>query len=84
MGSSPERERERKSKAIPVTGRGGLQVSEMSGIPHFLGNWLTDGRKVLSLLSRSCLPKEKIPGTHFYLSLSLSQSHSAAGIIRRI
>jgi hypothetical protein len=33
-------------KAIPVTGRGGPQGCEMSRLPHFLGNRLTDGGKV--------------------------------------
>jgi hypothetical protein len=32
-----------KSKAIPVTGRGGLQGCEMLKIPHFLENWNIDG-----------------------------------------
>jgi hypothetical protein len=30
------------SKAIPVTGRGGLKVCEISSIPHCLRNQLTD------------------------------------------
>jgi hypothetical protein len=45
-----------KYKAIPVTGRGGLQGCEMLGIPHcLLHSRLTDGGKVFSLshLSRS-------------------------------
>jgi hypothetical protein len=32
-----------KCKAIPVRGRGSLQGCEMSMIPHFLDNLLTDG-----------------------------------------
>jgi hypothetical protein len=34
----------KKSKAIPVTGRGGPQGCETSRIPHFLDNRLTDGQ----------------------------------------
>jgi hypothetical protein len=37
-----------KKKAIPVTGRGGLQACEMLRIPHCLDNRLTDGGKVVS------------------------------------
>jgi hypothetical protein len=35
-----------KSKAIPVTGRGGLEGCKMLRIPHCLDNRLTDGIKV--------------------------------------
>jgi hypothetical protein len=41
-----------KSKAIPVTGRGGPQGSETSRLPHFLDNRLTDGGEVVSLMRR--------------------------------
>jgi hypothetical protein len=37
------------SKAIPVTGLGGLQGCEMLKIPHCLDNRLTDGGKFVSL-----------------------------------
>jgi hypothetical protein len=37
-----------KSKAIPITGRGGLQGCEMLRIPHCLDSRLTDGDKVVS------------------------------------
>jgi hypothetical protein len=37
-----------KSKAIHVTGRGGLQSCEMLRISHCLDNWLTDGGKTVS------------------------------------
>jgi hypothetical protein len=36
----------KKSKVIPVTGRGGLKGCEMLRLPHFLGNRLTDGSDV--------------------------------------
>jgi hypothetical protein len=36
-----------KSKAIPLTGRGGLQGCEMLGIQHCLDNRLIDGSKVV-------------------------------------
>jgi hypothetical protein len=35
--------KKKKGKAIPVTDRGGPQGCERSRLPHFLGNWLTDG-----------------------------------------
>jgi hypothetical protein len=37
-----------KSKAIPVTGRGGPCGCETSRLAHFLDNLLTDGGKVVS------------------------------------
>jgi hypothetical protein len=41
-----------KSKAIPVTGRGGPQGCETLRLPHFLDNRLTDGGEVVSLKRR--------------------------------
>jgi hypothetical protein len=38
-----------KSKAFPVTGRGGPWGCETSRLPYFLYNRLTDGGKVFSL-----------------------------------
>jgi hypothetical protein len=38
-----------KRKAIPVTGRKGPHNSEVSRLPHFLDNRLTDGGEVVSL-----------------------------------
>jgi hypothetical protein len=40
--------RKSKSKAIPVTGCGGLWDCEMLRIPHCLDNRLIDGGKVVS------------------------------------
>jgi hypothetical protein len=40
------------SKAISVTGRGGLQSCEMSRISHFLDSWLTYDGEVVSLIHR--------------------------------
>jgi hypothetical protein len=37
-----------KGKAIPVTGREGPEGCEMSRLPHFLDNRLTDGGEVVS------------------------------------
>jgi hypothetical protein len=37
-----------KVKAIPVTGRGGLQGCEILRIPHCLDNMVIDGGKVVS------------------------------------
>jgi hypothetical protein len=42
----------KKSKAIPVTGREGLQGCETLRVPHYLGNRLKDGGKVVSLTRR--------------------------------
>jgi hypothetical protein len=40
-----------KGKAIPVTGHRGPQGCEMSRIPDFLDNWLTDGSEVVNFMS---------------------------------
>jgi hypothetical protein len=66
-----------KGKAIPVTGRGGLQVCESSKIPHFLANLLTDGAEVVSLTRRAPFIQED-----FCMRLSPPQGHSAAGRIK--
>jgi hypothetical protein len=59
-----------KSKAIPETGRGGLQGCEMLRIPHCLENRLTDGGKFVSLKQRPRSTPQKHyffhSGTHFY------------------
>jgi hypothetical protein len=52
----------KKGKAIPVTGRGGLQGCEMLRIPHCLGNRLTDGGKYVSLTH----PPHFTPQKHYY------------------
>jgi hypothetical protein len=56
-------------KAIPLTGRGGLQACEMLRIPHCIDIGLTDGGKVVSLTHRprSTLQKHYFSssGTHF-------------------
>jgi hypothetical protein len=44
-----------KSKAIAVTGRGGLYGCKMLRIRHCLDNQLTDGGKVVSPTHRSLL-----------------------------
>jgi hypothetical protein len=49
--------KKKKSKAIPVTGRGGP--------PHFLDNRPTDGGEAARLTRRSPFTPRKIPGTHF-------------------
>jgi hypothetical protein len=43
---------EKKSKSIPVTGHGSPYGYEMSRLPHFLNNQLTDGAEVVSLTRR--------------------------------
>jgi hypothetical protein len=54
-----------EGKAIPVTGRGGLEGCETSRLPYFLENRLTDGSEVVSLTRRSLFTPRKIPDTHF-------------------
>jgi hypothetical protein len=54
-----------KGKAIPVTGRGGPYGCELSRLPHFLDNCLTDGCEVISLTCQLPFTPRKIPGTHF-------------------
>jgi hypothetical protein len=54
-----------KDETIPITGRGGPQGVETSRLPHFLGNQLTDGGKVVSFTHRLAFTPRKIPGTHF-------------------
>jgi hypothetical protein len=57
------------SKAIPVTGRGGLWDCEMLRIPYCLDNRLTDGVKVVSPMQRLCSTPQKhyfsVSGIHF-------------------
>jgi hypothetical protein len=54
-----------RGKAISVTGRGGPQGCETSGLPHFLDNRLTDGGEVVSLTRRPLFTPQEDPGTHF-------------------
>jgi hypothetical protein len=56
-----------KSKAIPVTGRGGLQSCGMLRILHYLDNRLTDGGEVVSPTHRPLSTPQK-----HYFSVSVS------------
>jgi hypothetical protein len=60
---SPEKS---QSKAIPVTGRGGIQRCEMLRIPHCLDNRFTDGGKVVSPTH----PPQFTPQKHYYFYVS--------------
>jgi hypothetical protein len=71
-----------KSKAIPAINRGGPQGCEMSRLPHFLDNRLTDGGEDVNLRRRPPFTFTKIPGIHFCQNLSRPQDHGAAGRIR--
>jgi hypothetical protein len=55
----------KKGKSIPVTGPGGPWGCEMSVLPHFVDNRLTDGGEVINLTRRPPFTPMKIPGTHF-------------------
>jgi hypothetical protein len=55
----------KKGKAISVTGREGPLGCETSRLPQFLDNRLTEGGKVVSLTCRPPFTPRKIPGTHF-------------------
>jgi hypothetical protein len=61
--------RKKEKKAIPVTGRGGLQGCEMLRVSHCLHNRLTDGVKVVSLTHQPRPTSQKhyfsASGTHF-------------------
>jgi hypothetical protein len=67
----------KKSKAIPLKGRGGLHGCEMLGIPYCLDNWLTDGSKVVSPMHWSHSTPQKhyfsTSGTHFCKPKSLAR-----------
>jgi hypothetical protein len=53
-----------KYKVIPVTGCGGPKSCEMSRLPHFLDNWITDGGEFVSL---TCQPADLHPQEdHWY------------------
>jgi hypothetical protein len=57
----------KRSKAIPVTGRGVLYVSTMSMVPYFLENLLRDGGEVVRLRSRP----RSIPQKYFLVVISV-------------
>jgi hypothetical protein len=73
-----------KTKAIPVTGRGGPWGCETSTLPHFLDDRLTDGSEVVSLTRRPPFTTRKIPGTHFCQRLIQPRDPSATRRIRSI
>jgi hypothetical protein len=54
-----------KGKAISITGREGPWGCEMSRLPHFLDNRLTDGGEVVSLTHWPPFTPRKMPGTNF-------------------
>jgi hypothetical protein len=67
----------KKSKAIPVTRRGGLSFCEMLRIPHCQDNRLIDGGDVVSLTHRPLSTNHKYyysaSGTNFCYRLSKPQ-----------
>jgi hypothetical protein len=56
---------DKKSNAIPVTGRGGQDGCELLRLPQFPDNQLTDEGEVVSLTRRPPFTLRKIPGTRF-------------------
>jgi hypothetical protein len=52
-----------KGKAISVTDHGGPLGYEISRLPRFLDNGLTDGGEVVSLMCQPPFTTKKIPGT---------------------
>jgi hypothetical protein len=61
-----------KSKAIPVTGRGGLLDCEMLKIPHYADNRLTDSGEVES---PKHLPRSSPRNMIFLLLILISVRH---------
>jgi hypothetical protein len=57
--------KDKRGKAISVTGRGGPQSCEMSKFPHFLDYQLTDDHDFVALTHWPLFTPRKIPGTHF-------------------
>jgi hypothetical protein len=74
----------KEDKNIPVTGRGGPEVCEMSRLPYFLVKRLTVGGEMVSLTLLPTYNPRKISGIHFFQRLSLPHGYSAAGRIRSI
>jgi hypothetical protein len=58
--------KKKKGTAIPVRGCGGPQGSEMSRLPHFLDNQLTDSGEAVNLTHQMPITPKKISGTHFW------------------
>jgi hypothetical protein len=78
VSTTEELSKEKKNKAIPVIGRGGLQGCEMLKIPHCLDNRLTYGGKAVSPTHWPHFTPQKhyyfsISGTHFCYMLSKLQ-----------
>jgi hypothetical protein len=55
----------KKGKVVPVAGREGPQSCEMSRLPYFLDNRLTDGGEVVSLTRTPLFYHQMIPGAYF-------------------
>jgi hypothetical protein len=76
----------KKSKAILVTGRGGLQSCEMLRIPHYLDDQLTDGGKVVRPYAPAALYSPETLFACFWYSFLLKDvkivGPSVAGRIR--
>jgi hypothetical protein len=64
-GSSSYIGKNKRRKAIPVTGSGGLCDCETSRLPPFLDNRLIDGGELVSLTRRLPFTHRKIPDANF-------------------
>jgi hypothetical protein len=74
----------KKCIANPITGCGGPWGSEMSRLPYFVENRLTDSGEIVNLTHLPSFTARRTPGTHFCLRLNRPQGHSGAGKIRSI
>jgi hypothetical protein len=74
----------KKGKTIPVTGREGPWGCEMSRLPHFLENRVTDDGEIVSLTRRPHFTPQEDFWYSILLGLSRPQGHCAAGRIRSI
>lgn len=66
-----------KRKAVPATSHGDPKDCQMSRLPHYLDNQITDGSELISLMNRP-LSIAKMTGTHFCSKLNRHHGHSAA------